>query len=465
MMKTKTTLISLMVSAALVGCSSGTGSAPGSTIGVVTGFGSVYVNGVKYETGSSSFDIDGQSGAESDLAVGQVVTLNGSVNADGVTGTATNISFADNVEGVVISTALDVNGVGTMNVMGQNVTVTDTTRFESEVVSIADMASISAGNLLEVSGYSQGDGNIIATHIEVKAASFSGQEMEVKGLVANLATGAQSFNIGSLVVEYGSATMDLEGKTLANGLYVEAKTVSALSGSTMTASKVEIEGDGDMDIDVAEGEEIKIRGPITEVGADYIIVNGQTIYFDANTEGEDGVDLGSLSVGMSLEVEAYMSADGRLVAMELENEQEDAYEIRAHLQAVNPANNTITVLGQSIQVNNATMMVDDRDEGYTPVRRFSLADLTAGQWIEVKFYRDQAQNLLATKLERDDDTATAGEFKLEGLVESVSASSFSIGGIAVDLGKYPGAAIGQELEVKGSYVNGVFTISSVTLDL
>ncbi|MDH5360798.1 MAG: DUF5666 domain-containing protein [Gammaproteobacteria bacterium] len=464
-MNTKLTMLSLVVSAALAGCSSGTATGPGSAIGVITGFGSVYVNGVEYETGGASVDIDGQAGTENDLAVGQMVTLHGSINANGITGNATSISFADNVEGVVISTAIAADGTGSLDVMGQTVTVTAQTLFESGVTGINLINDIVNGNIVEVSGFSQGDGNITATYIEAKASSFSGQVMEVKGLVSALDTGAKTFQIGSLVVDYGSATMELGSRALANGLYVEAKTMSAISGSTMAASKVELESDGDMDIDVAEGEEIKIRGLITEVGADYIILNGQTVYFTGSVESEDGLALENLSTGMMVELEAYMSAAGQLMAMEVESEKEDDFSIRAHLQAVDMVNKTVTILGQTIHVDTNTMMRDERDEGITPVRYFNLDDLLANNWIKVKFYRDATRGLVATRLERDDDNSAAGAFKMEGLVEQVDATTFTIAGVVIDLSHYGTAAVGQELEVTGTYLNGVLVINSVVLNL
>jgi hypothetical protein len=350
-----------------------------------------------------------------------------------------------------------------MEVMGQSVTVTADTMFETDVSAIVDMASISAGNIVEISGYTSGDGNITATYVEVKAASFSGEEMEVKGLVSNLNETAMTFEIGSLLVDYGSAELDLSGISLANGLYVEVKTVSALSGNTMTASKLEIEGDGDIDIDVEEGSEIEIKGPISEIGADYIVINGQTIYFTASIEAENGLSFDTLSVDMVLEVDAYMDGDGRLVAMEIESEQEDDFSIRAHVESVDTVNKTITILGQTIAVNSVTMMKDERD--LSPVRYFSLSDLSNGDWVKVKFYRDDTQGLVATYLERDDDeSSVAGEFKLEGLVEQITASSFSIGGIEVALSEYPSVTADLELEVSGTYVDGSFTISSVSLD-
>src|SRR5258707_757124 len=62
-------------------------------VGPITGFGSVFVNGVEYITSNAQILIDHQAGAEAQLHPGQIVTVKGNVNADGVTGTATEVSF------------------------------------------------------------------------------------------------------------------------------------------------------------------------------------------------------------------------------------------------------------------------------------------------------------------------------------------------------------------------------------
>src|SRR4029077_9831848 len=54
----------------------GTGSpAPAAAVGPITGFGSIFVNGVEYTTSNAQILIDGQAGAETQLQTGQVVTI------------------------------------------------------------------------------------------------------------------------------------------------------------------------------------------------------------------------------------------------------------------------------------------------------------------------------------------------------------------------------------------------------
>ena len=91
-------------------------------VGPITGFGSIFVDGVEYSTSGAQISVDDQAGTESQLRVGQVVTVKGTVNADGITGTAATVSFASDLRGPVAQ--VDANA-GTFVVLGQTVRVTD----------------------------------------------------------------------------------------------------------------------------------------------------------------------------------------------------------------------------------------------------------------------------------------------------------------------------------------------------
>ena len=67
-----------------------------SVVGTITGFGSIYVNGIEYDTNGASYEVDDASASDdSALAVGMVVKVQGSVNADGRTGSASSVSYDD----------------------------------------------------------------------------------------------------------------------------------------------------------------------------------------------------------------------------------------------------------------------------------------------------------------------------------------------------------------------------------
>jgi len=251
----KITAIALAITSitGLTACGGGSGDSDstnsstgtsGSTItsGVVTGFGSIFVDGVEFETDSSSFSLDdGDDGTEDQdgLAVGMVVTVTGTVNADGVTGTAEHIEFDDELEGIVNASNVGADGTGTMTIMGQTVVISTTTIFESDVVGITGADLVVAGNVVEVSGFSSGDGTVYATRIEVKLAAHSGEEIEVKGIITNL-TGT-TFDLGGLTVDFSTAMFDdnIPDSTLSEGLYIEVKSIAGFVNGDLIASEIE----------------------------------------------------------------------------------------------------------------------------------------------------------------------------------------------------------------------------------
>jgi hypothetical protein len=76
--------------------------------GTITGFGSVIVNGVHYDSNGADITIDDNPGLESDLAVGDVVVVKGTLSSSGTSGSADSIDFDDAVEGPV--SAIDLAG-------------------------------------------------------------------------------------------------------------------------------------------------------------------------------------------------------------------------------------------------------------------------------------------------------------------------------------------------------------------
>jgi hypothetical protein len=102
----------------------GTGTI-GASSGAIEGFGSVFVNGVEWETNGTEFEIEGVGGfSENDLHEGMRVKVEGTFDDNGTTGTATKIRFDDNLEGPISSVTTSSSGsVKTLVVMGQTAIV------------------------------------------------------------------------------------------------------------------------------------------------------------------------------------------------------------------------------------------------------------------------------------------------------------------------------------------------------
>lgn len=131
--------ISMATALTLSACSSSDTNTPNDTgfvsTGTITGFGSVYVNGVKFETDSATFDVDGVSGTQDDLAIGMKVDVMGTINADGVTGTATSIDFDEELQGPVSDITVGDGQTRSFTVLGSTVIIdSNDTNFDDDKI-------------------------------------------------------------------------------------------------------------------------------------------------------------------------------------------------------------------------------------------------------------------------------------------------------------------------------------------
>jgi len=387
----------------------------GTTVGVISSFGSVFVNGVEFETDSAGITVDGQAVNENDLKVGMLVTIKGSVDVNAQTGNALSIRFTDDLEGLVLSNNVDLATMtGVMNVMGQTVHVKAETVFESRVTGVNTVDDVTAGQILEVSGHSSGNGTIYATRLEVKAADLAtylisySEGMEVKGAVSNLDESSNTFMLGDMTVNFAGAILDDLPGGLGEGFFVEVKSIEGLNpDGQLIASKVELENDGVKGYQGDRDEEYEVEGVVTTAYADNTFsVNGQSVRVTGSTEFEDGLDRNSLIKGVMVEVEGYFDINGALLAVEIKQEDAADQEIEGTIQqisasGVNAGMITLTN-GMTIHVSNKTMMKDERDEGVMPELMFNLTHLLAGDYVEVHGYANADGSFEATRLERDD---------------------------------------------------------------
>ncbi|RLJ16992.1 hypothetical protein DJ031_16165 [bacterium endosymbiont of Escarpia laminata] len=363
--------------------------------GRVTGFGSIYLNDIKYETTTNtSFQFEEPLRFdESHLKVGMVVRITG--NNDGVTGEAETVEYADQLEGTVSGN--DIAGSNSLTVMGQTVIIDLDTIFDDGGTGILLVDDLPIDAVIEVSGFSDGLGVIYATRIEVKSATWDGiDQLEVKGIVQNLT--ATTFELGGLTIDWSAAL--LPDGIPQEGQYVEAKGDS-FNGATFEADEVETEGDGDLEW-AEDGEELEIEGIVTTDFDDVtnqFTLNGQTVQITASTEFEGGGDSSDILTGKPLEVEGTM--DGTLlIASEIEfgTDSADKLEIEDTVASVDlGAGSFTTVLSeQTFVTTTSTIFIDE----LTNDQFFSLASLNPGDSVDVN-YVDDAGVLTATKVERE----------------------------------------------------------------
>ncbi len=379
------------------------------TSGPITAFGSIYVNGEEIETDRAKVYIEGKPASESDLRVGMMVDVLKSTD-----GAAMEIRFADDAEAVVIENNIPAGETtGTLNVMGFTVSVDVDTVFDSKVADITDVSLIAKGNVIEVSGYSTGKGEVTATRIEVIAADQAeylaahSDGMEVKGMVSNHDPAAMTFDIGSLAVNYSGAVLDDLPDGISNDLFVEVKSIEGLnSDNQLVASKVEQESRGYEGDHGDEGDEYETSGKVVAVSDSSITVNDEEILISEDTEFDDD-SVNSIEIGMMVKVEARYNSDEQLVAKAIEvktSKSSIGTELKGVIASITVEDTNIgTVILEDdsvIHISNDTIMKDESmDNDY----HFNLADLSQGDYIEAYVYRNDDDSYTARKLERDDD--------------------------------------------------------------
>jgi hypothetical protein len=415
------------------------------TRGVIDGFGSVIVNGVHFNSDRTQFTVDDRAGIQADLRVGQVVTIVG--NHNGAEGVAAEIIYDVSVEGTV--TAVD-SASGTLTVLGQTVVTDAMTIFEG-----LDLATLSAGQRVEVSGYSAGEGRIIASFIAADDADQSPEELT--GVVAGLDSSAQTFLIGSQLISYASvASLDLDGATLSDGMQVEVE--GTLDGDVLVASEIEAE-----DSDFEEDTELEMSGAVTAVDADnnQFVLNGMTVRFDSETEFDDG-DQSALQAGVMVEVEGVVGTDGVLLAEEIEFEEAPEIELEGVVQAT--TENTLTVMGITINADLRTRVRDDRDDEVY----FNLSMLQPGDHVELLLEETTAGQYRAQLLERV-DASNKVELKAPVSAIDLSAGTVVLLGLTLDVSAQDPSMLsslvsGSMVEIEGSFDGQVLIVQSMEID-
>ncbi len=477
-MKTRVVLASLLTGL-LVSCGGGGGdSAPvtagingggiqginggGIAVGPVTGFGSVFVNGIEFSTSGTTISIEGAAASESQLKIGQIVDVRGTLNSTSNTGTATTIAANDQLEGPVQS--IDLPGLS-FTVLGNLVRVTGTTVFDNSFAT-PSLAGLTAGQWVEVSGLRNGAGDIVATRIEPRAANG---EIELNGVVSNLDTNARTFRLGASTVNYATATT-VNG-TLANAACAEVKGTS-FTGTTLNATRVEVKNCAF----TANNNDVgKIEGFVTRfVAATDFDVGAQKASTTASTTYSGGV-ASDLALNKRIEVEGTFNGTGVLVASKISFKSDTTTRITGTVDALNATNKTLTIFGVTISTSNTTNFDDNSSANARP---FGFAQLRTGDYLELRGSEgSSALTAAATvivrrnldsrrELQSTARNVALPNFMLVGVsVTTTTATSFrSLSGASMTQAEFFNQLAGRGVKVRGTWNGSAFAASSAEME-
>ncbi|HEX5684841.1 MAG TPA: DUF5666 domain-containing protein [Ideonella sp.] len=354
-----------VLAAVLVACGGGGGSTPPDnnpppaatsfTSGTISGFGSVIVNGVRFDDSSAEVvDDDGERHSQDDLELGAQVEIEAStVDRASGQGVATLIRIGSELVGPV--SAVDVASQR-LTVLGQQVEVGARTVFDDQLT--GGLAGISVDQVLEVHArFDAVQGLYRATRIEAADAPST---FKLRGPVAALDAAGHTFQIGAATINYASAA-DVTPQ-LANGVRVRVRLQTTPTAGQWIATRVDSGEREHEDHDDAEMTGlITAWTSATQFSLDGLAVDARNAAFP---DGQAGVVLGA-----QVEVEGAI-VGGVLVATsvhvedeEQEHERGEDYELHGAITAVDALAHTFTLRGIVVAYNETTEWRDLADSG------------------------------------------------------------------------------------------------------
>jgi len=390
----------------------GIGGSGITSVGLVTAVGSITVNGVKFDTQGAAVTVDGAGGQDSDLKVGLVTTVTGTLNSDGVTGKATRVDVENELKGTLDSAPAITPTGGTFSVFGQLVLVDANTVFGNATA----LSDFFAGTPVEVSGFRNASGQVQATRVEKKTAVPA--TIEVKGTIISVNNGASTFTLGTLTVNFANAQhINFPAAGLSTGLLVEVKGPQPSVGA-LAATSVEVKSDG---LGQVSGE-VRLEGFMNGLAGSApnfsFNVNGQNVTTNTGTAYDSGTSA-NLANNNRVEVEGQITG-GVLLATKVKfEEKNNDVRITAQVTVKSTTATTLTMFGApgvSVTTDASTIF---QDNSSLQLRIFGFADVQVNDWLEIEAATGSANSVAATKVVRIDAPSNLNAI-LQGPVDSIT---------------------------------------------
>ena len=382
----------LCVAAVLAGCGGGgsdnstANTATTFSAGPITGFGSVIVNGVRFDDSAARIsDDDDATRGSSDLKLGMMAEIEAAdVRADSLGashGRALAIRFGSEIVGPV--SAIDTTAK-TLTIIGQIVDVTDNTVFDDRLV--GGLSGIKSGAVVEVHAVlNASTGHYSATRIEPKPnAPF----FKVRGVVASLDIKAKTFKIGDATISYAALIPADVPAALADGLLVRVKLQTTQVAGVWVATRLST---GLRKIE--NHDEAEVHGTITAfTSATQFSVNGIAV------DATNAVFLPSkvgVVLGARVEVEG-KAVDGIIVATKVS--LEDELEVHVRGLELHGSISALDATAKTFVLRGVTVSFADVKE----YKGGTQADLKNDRQVEVKgMLGADGKTLAAVRIEFD----------------------------------------------------------------
>lgn len=412
----------------------------GSSVGPVSGFGSVFVNGVEFFTDSIlNRKVDSNDGvhSEGDLQKGMILRINGKWEKNG-TGHAKSMGYDDSLRGTVSGlTPSPTEKELTFKIHGQTVFADSQTVFKGK-----SFTTLANGDFVRVSAWRQANDQYRASYVGVLPASYAtdlanscsrqnGNDcypIEVEGPVDENSLTSTQFEMNGLVINFSNADFagGLSAKSLRQGAYYEVE--GKLVGTVLQASRIQPD---DFRRYQKSGKDIELAGPISRPYSDNsksFELNGLTIRVTGNTEMDDLTVDDLKKTGLLVQVEGEFVSATVIQATEIEIREGDA-EVGGDIDAGSFSQDSdftgsFSVGGVQVHITPQTTITNDDSKDRLKVKDLN-PNLVKLKYVSVEISglekKDRFGNTYveALTIEREVSDEVEDEYEVEGKLETI----------------------------------------------
>lgn len=302
--------------------------------GTITGFGSVIVNGLRYDDGLAVVRDEEGLRSRSDLKLGMVVAVDGKVDSNN-SASASVIRYDSALLGPVKTVSL---GSKTFTVMGQTVYLDNSTVLDASLAQ--GLASISSNDVVEVHGFLNAATNQLQATLVERKTSVS--KYKISGLVQNQQVSAKTFMIGNEKFSYAEANLE----SIANGNLVKLRLQPR--APTGTEPWV-VAAFSTQERSSASQERAEIEGLVTQVNSATQFSVSNILVDTRNASFPNGNSAITITIGMRIKAKGKL-LDGILTATEVKAESRSSkdIELKGTVSDLNTVSKTFTVRGVSV---------------------------------------------------------------------------------------------------------------------
>ena len=380
--------------------------------GTISGFGSVIVNGVRYNTDDAQIFISGESATEADLEVGHYVTVLGEISEDNETGIAREIRFQPRIVGRISNINASADQ---FTILSQHVQITNSTIFDSAIMPDS-IDGLTVNQTVRVSGLLESNNIIRATRIDL----VNDVNDEIFGQITAINEEENQIEINNLVVDIESAAIEgdlvIGANVAVSGMFGDD---DVLVASEVNVTEFSIGEIGDVDFAIIGGSISKLDSNTEfSVNGFPVILQPDTAFFGGSIEDirEDiFVEvIGLVSDGVLLvDVLEFLDINAGFIFGLIEN---------LEIQQGTIPTATFELSGQPIETSVSTIFEDD--SGQT-VSGFNAASLNEGDPVIVEGNIEDGI-LEANYIERQESSSEFDQIELSGFAENITDEGFDL---------------------------------------